>query len=106
MSLGSALIVILTSNAVLATIQYFIIRHFENKDVIKQTLAAVSYNTLADKLDHSLERGYATPEQRRDVKVLYDAYHKNNWNGDMDSRMAKFYALPIKHLDDLYKEVK
>lgn len=105
MSTSAVIIAILTSNTVLSMIQYFIIRYFNKKDVTKKTLAAVSYEILADKLERSLDKGFATPEQRRDVKILYDAYHANNWNGDMDSRMQKFYSLPTKNLDEVYKEV-
>ena len=63
---------VVTSNAVVGLVQYLLTRHFNKKDMTQKTLAAVTYSTLADKLERALDRGYATPEQRRDIKVLYD----------------------------------
>lgn len=89
---------VVTSNAVVGLIQYLLARHFNKKDMTQKTLAAVTYSTLADKLERALDRGYATPEQRRDIKVLYDCYKDHGWNGDMDSRMNKVFNLPTKDL--------
>jgi hypothetical protein len=89
---------VVTSNAVVGLIQYLLTRHFNKKDMTQKTLAAVTYSTLADKLERALDRGYATPEQRRDIKVLYDCYKEHGWNGDMDSRMSKVFNLPTKDL--------
>lgn len=92
---------VVTSNAVVGLIQYLLTRHFNKKDMTQKTLAAVTYSTLADKLERALDRGYATPEQRRDIKVLYDCYKDHGWNGDMDSRMNKVHALPTKDLKNM-----
>lgn len=92
---------IITSNAIVGLVQFGITRHFNNKDMTQKTLAAVTYSTLADKLERALDRGYATPEQRRDIQILYDCYKEHGWNGDMDSRMSKVHNLPTK---DLTKE--
>lgn len=104
----SILVAILTSSTVIggisSLIQFFVMRHFNQKDTNQKTLSVLAYDLLATKLEKCLDNGYATPEQRRDVKVIYESYHANGWNGDMDSRMKKFYDLPIKHLDDVYKE--
>ena len=81
---------VVTSNAVVGLVQYLLTRHFNKKDMTQKT--------LADKLERALDRGYATPEQRRDIKVLYDCYKEHGWNGDMDSRMGKVHALPTKDL--------
>lgn len=89
---------VVTSNAVVGLVQYLLTRHFNKKDMTQKTLAAVTYSTLADKLERALDRGYATPEQRRDIKVLYDCYKEHGWNGDMDSRMNKVFNLPTKDL--------
>lgn len=89
---------VVTSNAVVGLIQYLLTRHFNKKDMTQKTLAAVTYSTLADKLERALDRGYATPEQRRDIKVLYDCYKDHGWNGDMDSRINKVFNLPTKDL--------
>lgn len=104
MSTGATIILaIVSSNALFGFIQFLIIRIFDSRNVIKKTLSAVCYNQLAEKIEKSLDRGYATPEIRRDVTVLYESYKENGWNGDMDSRMMKFYALPTKNLDEIYK---
>ncbi len=97
------ILAILSSNALFGFIQFLVSHHFNEKSLVKKTLAAVCYNQLADKIERSLDRGYATPEQRRDVTVLYEAYRANGWNGDMDSRMSKFYTLPTKQLDEIYE---
>lgn len=86
------------SNALFGLITFFITRHFDRKDTIKQTLAAVAYSELSDKVEKRLDADYATPEQRRELDILYEAYKANGWNGDMDERMKKVYALPTKDL--------
>lgn len=98
MSIGELVTAVLTSNAVVGLVQFLITRHFTKKDMTRKTLAAVTYSTLADKLERTLDRGYATPEQRRDIKVLYDCYKEHGWNGDMDARMNKVHGLPTKEL--------
>ena len=102
MTIINFMLTIFASNAILGLIQFLITRHLTNKDTTQKTLAAISYSVISDKLERALDRGYATPEQRRDIKVLYSAYEANGWNGDMDSRMAKFYSLPTKKLDEVY----
>lgn len=90
---------ILGSNALFGLIQFAITRYFDKKDVIQQTLAAVAYSELSGKIEQRLDADYATPEQRRELDVLYEAYKANGWNGDMEERMRKVYALPTKKLN-------
>jgi len=106
MTIFNFMLAILASNTILGLFQFLITRHLSKKDLTHKTLAAVSYNALADKVEKALDRSYATPEQRRDVQVLYTAYKENGWNGDMDSRMQKFYALPTKDLSEVYPDRK
>lgn len=106
MTIFNFILAILASNTILGLFQFLITRYLSNKDLTHETLAAVSYNALADKVEKALDRSYATPEQRRDVQVLYTAYKDNGWNGDMDSRMQKFYALPTKDLSEVYPDRK
>ncbi len=89
---------ILGSNALFGLIQFAVARYFDKKDVIQTTLAAVAYSELSDKIEKRLDADYATPEQRRELDILYEAYKANGWNGDMDERMKKVYALPTKDL--------
>lgn len=86
------------SNALFGLIQYFISRYFDKKDVIQQTLAAVAYSELSGKIEERLDEDFATPAQRKELDILYEAYKANGWNGDMETRMAKVYALPTKKL--------
>ena len=65
---------------------------------IAKTMKAVSYCELSDKLELRLDSGYATPEQRKEMEILIEAYQANGWNGDMDARIQRFYNLPTKKL--------
>lgn len=87
------------SNALFGLITYFIQRYFDKRDVISETLAAVSYSALSDKIEQRLDAGFATPEQRKELEILYEAYKANGWNGDMDERIKKVYALPTKRIE-------
>lgn len=89
---------ILGSNALFGCIQFLITRYFDKRDTIQQTLAAVAYSELSDKIEERLDADYATPEQRKELDILYEAYKANGWNGDMDARMQKVYNLPTKNL--------
>ena len=91
-------VAMLGSNALFGLITYLISRYFDRKDTIRQTLAAVAYTALSDKIEERLDSDYATPEQRRELDILDAAYKANGWNGDMDERIKKVYALPTKQL--------
>ena len=86
------------SGGLCSLLTYLISRYFDRKDTIRQTLAAVAYSELSDKIEKRLDEGYASPEQRKELDILYEAYKANGWNGDMEARMAKVYALPTKKL--------
>lgn len=90
---------ILGSNALFGLIQFFITRYFDKRDVIQKTLAAVAYSELSDKIEQRLDEDFATPAQRKEIDILYEAYKANGWNGDMDARMEKVYSLPTKKID-------
>ena len=95
---GTIVASIFGSNALFGLITYLISRYFDKKDKIQQTLAAVAYSELSDKIETRLDAGYASPEQRKELDILYEAYKANGWNGDMEERMKKVYALPTKKL--------
>lgn len=67
----------------------------EKRSKTKATIKALCYNCLSDKLNAIIAKGYATETDRRDVQVLYVAYHGEGWNGDMDDRLKKVFALPF-----------
>lgn len=83
------------SSGLFGFIQFLINRN----SAIKKTVEAVAYSMLSDRLEIRLDAGYATPEQRKEMEILIDAYKKNGWNGDMDARIKRFYNLPTKKLD-------
>ena len=89
------IIAALGSNGLFTFITWIINRNSSTK----QTLEAVSYSMLSDRLEMRLDSGYATPEQRKEMEILIDAYKRNGWNGDMDARIQRFYNLPTKKLD-------
>jgi len=99
------LVAIFSSNGLFSLIVLAINRHYSKKEQneerwkrLEQTLASVTYNQLSDKIEKLLDQGYATPDQRRELKISFDAYKANDWNGDMDERMEKVYSLPTKDL--------
>ena len=87
--------VILGNSGLVVFLQYLI----ERNSKTRKTLKALCYNTLSDKLNSILMRGYATETDRRDVQILFTAYHNEGWNGDMDDRMKRMYCLPF-HPDE------
>lgn len=87
---------ILGSNAFTAIVQYRLNK--KNKDsegeaLLRKTLAAVTYGTLSNEIERLLTKGYANPEERRALNILFEAYKANGWNGDMDARMDRVYKL-------------
>ena len=89
------IIAVLGSNGLFTLIQYIMNR----RSVTRSTVEAVAYYMLSDRIEARLNEGYATPEQRKDVEVLIEAYQKNGWNGDMNARIKRFYDLPTKKQD-------
>lgn len=100
------IIAVLGSNALFTFITFLISRN-DGKDAKlqkiadqvqtnRETLSAFSYTLLADKLEHRIEKGYATKAHRREVKILFDSYRANGWNGDLEDLMEKFYDLPLE----------
>ena len=93
-TIAAIIIAALGSNGLFTLITWIINRN----SATRQTLEAVSYSMLSDRLEARLDSGYATPEQRKEMEILINAYKKNGWNGDMDARIKRFYDLPTKKL--------
>lgn len=112
-TIGAVLSMILGSNGLFVLIQYLITRHDKQKDTkdeqiasikadveqMKATEAIVMYSVFSNKLERLLDKGYADPDDRRDVENMFERYKSNGWNGDMDVRVAKVYALPTKRIE-------
>ena len=94
-TITAIVIAALGSNGLFTFLQWLLQRN----SATKQTLEAVSYSMLSDRLEARLDSGYATPEQRKEMEILIKAYKKNGWNGDMDARIKRFYNLPTKKID-------
>ena len=60
---------ILGNSGLVVFLQYLI----ERNSKTRKTLKALCYNTLSDKLNSILMRGYATETDRRDVQILFTA---------------------------------
>ena len=88
------IIALIGSNGAWAFVMYFINRKGSTHSLVR----AVSYHLLSSTVEKYLEQGYATPEARKDLEILYEAYKANGWNGDMKSRMGKVFDLPTKNL--------
>lgn len=87
---------ILGSNAFTYFVQYKLNQKNKNSevhDLLRKTLAAVTYGTISNEIERLLTKGFATPDERHTLTVLWDAYKANGWNGDMDARMDKVYRL-------------
>lgn len=93
-TITAIIIAALGSNGLFTLITWIINRN----SATRQTLEAVSYSMLSEKLETRLDSGYATPEQRKEMEILIEAYKRNGWNGDMDARINRFYNLPTKKL--------
>ena len=93
-TITAIVIAALGSNGLFTLITWIINRN----SATRQTLEAVSYSMLSDRLEARLDSGYATPEQRKEMEILINAYKKNGWNGDMDARIKRFYDLPTKKI--------
>lgn len=93
-TITAIIIAALGSNGLFTLITWIINRN----SATRQTLEAVSYSMLSEKLETRLDSGYATPEQRKEMEILIEAYKRNGWNGDMDARISRFYNLPTKKL--------
>ena len=57
-------------------------KSIESKSKTRKTIKALCYNTLSDKLNSIIMKNYATETDRRDVHVLWSAYHNEGWNGE------------------------
>ena len=86
-------IAVLGSQLIMWPLQFFITRHYSRKDLIVETLSVLTYERLADKIEYLLNKGFATPDERRELELLHEIYKKHGWNGDMEERMKKVYRL-------------
>ena len=90
------IIAVLGSNAFTYFVQYNLNkknRDSEGQELLRKTRAAVTYGAISNEIERLLTKGFATPDERHTLNILFDAYKANGWNGDMDARMEKVYRL-------------
>ena len=96
---------------------YFIKRYFSRRDRQEQedrekraqlyrridtsleTLRLLSYHRMSQEIERLLDQGYATPAERRVLDEMYANYKDHGWNGDMDARLEKVYAMRTDHAE-------
>ena len=106
-------VALLGTSSITWLIQFIVTRHYHKKDsdraqieqmreeikLIKETLAAEMYTLVSNEIERFIAKGYATSSERRALEILYDAYHANGWNGDMEARMEIVHNLPFRKED-------
>lgn len=65
-----------------------------------ETIRLLAYARMSEEIERLLSQGYATPAERRILDEMYLNYKKHGWNGDMDARLEKVYALRTDHAPD------
>ena len=73
---------------------------FRRIDTALETLRLLSYHRMSQEIERLLDQGYASPAERRVLDEMYAKYKDHGWNGDMDARLRKVYALRTDHADD------
>ena len=94
---------------------FFIKRYFDRRDKRERELAAeqearnrkldtsmetirlLSYARMSEEIERLLSKGYATPAERRVLDEMYANYKAHGWNGDMDARLKRVYAMRTDH---------
>lgn len=69
----------------------------ERIETSMNTLRLLSYARMSEETERLLTKGFATPTERRFLKEMYENYKAHGWNGDMDERLEKVYALRTDH---------
>ena len=64
-----------------------------------ETIRLLAYARMSEEIERLLDKGYATPAERRILDEMYLNYKAHGWNGDMDARLKKVYELCTDHAD-------
>lgn len=97
---------------------FFIKRYFDKRDeraagrikeqeelmrdvkVSMETIRLLAYARMSEEIERLLDKGYATPAERRILDEMYRNYKAHGWNGDMDARLKKVYSLRTDKTDE------
>ena len=111
--LSSVLSSVLSSSLVLFIVQRYFVRRdkreqdekkakddlIERVDIGLETIRLLSYHRMSQEIERLLDKGYATPAERRMLDEMFANYKRHGWNGDMDARLQKVYSLRTDHSD-------
>ncbi len=64
------------------------------------TLRLLSYHRMSEEIERLLDKGFATPAERRVLDEMFANYKAHGWNGDMDARLQKVYKLRTDRTPD------
>lgn len=70
---------------------------YEQIRISLETIRLLAYARMSEEIERLLAQGYATPAERRILDEMYHNYKEHGWNGDMDARLEKVYALRTEH---------
>ena len=62
-----------------------------------ETIRLLSYYRMSEEIERLLDKGFATPAERRVLDEMFKNYKEQGWNGDMDARLEKVYKLRTDH---------
>lgn len=112
MELAVSLMSALGANGILL---FFVKRYFDRRDKAEEkeraehaalftrvenaleTIRLLSYARMSQEIERLLDKGYATPAERRVLDEMFQNYKAHGWNGDMDARLEKVYRLRTDH---------
>ena len=69
----------------------------ERVETALETIRLLSYARMSQEIERLLDKGYATPAERRVLDEMFQNYKAHGWNGDMDARLEKVYRLRTDH---------
>lgn len=72
---------------------------FRRIDTALETLRLLAYHRMSQEIERLLDQGFATPAERRVLDEMYSNYKAHGWNGDMDTRLEKVYAMRTDHAE-------
>ena len=68
-------------------------------DTLKNSSRASRRYTLFRDLEHAIERGYTSLEERREIAKLFECYKVLGGNGEIQTMYDIFTQLPIKEVE-------
>lgn len=72
--------------------------------ILRAAVIELAYLRIADKHERYLHRGWATPNEKRVVQRIYDAYHSLGGNGTGSELNREVQTMPSYSPDELNSE--